>query len=49
MWILLESLTANFAAYCYRRNWSMWGLTRLIDKLSWAAFDHCPKGYKGKA
>lgn len=48
MWILLESLTAAVVVFCYVHNVKLFGLIRLIDKLSWIAFDRCPGGYKGR-
>lgn len=47
IWIAIESVFGNLAAALYRRGHGR--IARPFDLLSWAAYDHCPDGYKGKA
>jgi len=45
IWKALESITSAVVAQMYRRNIA--GTYRL-SRLSWALYDRCPAGYKGK-
>lgn len=44
--MVIEHMFGSVAAGLYRRGYGR--VARKFDLISWAAYDRCPSGYKGK-